>query len=359
VTFKLQTEIELIAAEELLAVLPGAENVKFGKNGSDATTAAVKLARAATGRDLVAVSEQPFHSVDDWFIGTTAMNAGIPAAHRALTVQFRYNDLASLAALFAEHEQKIACVLLEPATTTTDPAPGFLEGVRQLCDRHGALLVFDEIITGFRWAFPGAQALYGVRPDLSCWGKAVANGFPLSALTGRREVMELGGLRTEAHRVFLLSTTNGPETVSLAAHRAVLRAYADGDPIGVMERRGRLLADGVNEAARDLGVDGHLSATGRPSCLIFVTLDADGHPSQEYRTLFLQHLLQGGVLGQSFVVSAAHTVDDIEHTVEVARGAMLVYRKALEEGSARPFFAGRPVAPALRSHAAPRSVPGP
>ncbi|GIH91043.1 glutamate-1-semialdehyde 2,1-aminomutase [Planobispora siamensis] len=356
-SFTRPTELELAAAEEFLALVPAADMVKFGKNGSDATSAAVRLSRAATGRDLVAVCDQPFFSADDWFVGTLEMNAGIPAAVREQTLRFRFNDLDSLRGLFDAHEGRIACVVMEQATALAEPDPGFLQGVRELCDRHGTVLVFDEMITGFRWAAGGGQAVYGVRPDLSCWGKAIGNGFPISALAGRRELMELGGLRTDAPRVFLMSTTNGPETVSLTALRAVIRAYAETDPVGEMERRGRELAEGVNGAAREVGVDGHVAAVGRPSCLLFTTKDAEGRPCQAYRTLFLQELLRRGVLGQSFVVSAAHTPQEVEFTVGAAREAMLVYRKALERKGVDGLLRGRPVAPALRGRAAPRRLP--
>ncbi len=231
VNFTRPTELELLAAEEFLELVPGADMVKFAKNGSDVTTAAIRLARAATGRDDVAMCHQPFFSTDDWFMGTTEMSAGIPESTRKQSLRFHYNDLTSLKSLFAEHPGSIAAVILEAATTMAEPEPGFLEGVRALCDTHGAVLVFDEIITGFRWSVHGAQSLYGVTPDLSCWGKAIGNGFPISALAGRRELMELGGLNTDRDRVFLLSTTHGAETTGLAAFRAVLAAYRETDPI--------------------------------------------------------------------------------------------------------------------------------
>jgi glutamate-1-semialdehyde 2,1-aminomutase len=155
-SFSRPTELELRAAEDFLSFVPGADMVKFAKNGSDATTAAVKLARAATGRERIAICAQPFFSVDDWFIGTTQMDAGIPSTARS-TVQFRYNDLGSLRTLFTEHSGQIAAVVLEAATALAEPAPGFLEGVRKLCDDHGAVLIFDEMITGFRWSAGGAQ----------------------------------------------------------------------------------------------------------------------------------------------------------------------------------------------------------
>ncbi|WP_405496489.1 glutamate-1-semialdehyde 2,1-aminomutase [Nocardia sp. NBC_00511] len=352
VNFSRPTELELLAAQDFLDLVPGADMVKFAKNGSDATTAAVRLARAVTGRERVAVCDQPFFSVDDWFIGLTDMNAGIPAVS---TARFGYNDLPSLATVLDAGD--IACVVLEQATALAEPAPGFLEGVRALCDRHGALLIFDEMITGFRWSAGGAQQLYGVVPDLSCWGKAMGNGFPISALAGKREFMELGGLRTDAERVFLLSTTHGPETASLAAFRAVVHAYRTTDPVARMEAAGRRLADGVNAAAAELGIAEHLEARGRASCLIFLTRDAEGVASQPYRTLFLQELLDRGVLGQSFVVSAAHTDADIDLTIDACRAAAKTYRRAIDNGSVDGLLTGRPVAPTLRRHAAPRRVP--
>ncbi|GAA2143000.1 glutamate-1-semialdehyde 2,1-aminomutase [Nocardioides koreensis] len=357
VSFTRPTLLELRAAETFLEQVPGADMVKFAKNGSDVTTAAVKLARAATGRTRVArCASQPFFSTDDWFIGTTPMNAGTLEQERALTVGFRFNDLDSVRALLSEYPGEIACLILEPATALAEPAPGFLEGLRQLADRDGFVLIFDEMITGMRWSLHGAQDLYGVTPDLSTWGKALGNGFPISALAGRRELMELGGLRTDASRVFLLSTTHGAETAGLAAYLAVERAYRERDVVGEMERQGRTLAEAVSADIRAAGLEDHLAVAGRPSCLLFTTCGPDGEPSQEFRTLFLQELLRRGVLGQSFVVSAAHADDDIQITVDAVRGALPVYREALERGTATGSFHGRPVAPALREHSAPRQL---
>lgn len=354
VNFSRPTALELDAAEDFLGLVPGAEMVKFAKNGSDVTTAAVRLARAATGRVKIAACEQPFFSTDDWFIGTTPMDNGIPVSNRDTTVRFRYNDLDSLSAALAAGD--VAGVILEAATSTTEPHAGYLQGVRDLCDRHGSLLVFDEMITGFRWSERGAQTVYGVRPDLSCWGKAMGNGFPVSALAGKRDIMELGGLRTDSRRVFLLSTTHGPERGSLAAFRAVVTAYAEDDPIGRMEHAGRLLTEGVAAVVHEQGLDDYVQLTGRPSCLTFVTRDPDKEPSQAYRTLFLQELLDRGVLGQSFVTSAAHTDDDVERTVDAVRGALPVYRLAVERGTVDGLLRGRPVAPAIRQFASPRRL---
>ena len=226
VSFSRPTVLELAAAEDFLAVVPGADMVKFCKNASDATSAALRLARAATGREIVAMcADQPYFSSQDWFVGTLPMSTGVPATVRSLVRGFRYNDLASLRAIL--ESEPVACVILEAASALAEPEPGFLEGVRALCDRHGAVLVFDETITGFRWAAGGAQAVYGVIPDLSTWGKAMGNGFSIAALAGKRELMELGGLRTARPRAFVLSSTNGAETTGLAAFRAVVRAYTD------------------------------------------------------------------------------------------------------------------------------------
>ncbi|MBV0916560.1 glutamate-1-semialdehyde 2,1-aminomutase [Mycobacteroides chelonae] len=357
VSFSRPTVLEAEAAEDFLRTVPTAEMVKFAKNGSDVTTAAIRLARAVTGRTKVAACRQPFFSTDDWFIGTTEMNAGIPKSATDDIARFSYNDVDSLVTLFNRFPGEIACVIMEAASAAAEPAPGFLESVRSLCTDHGALLVFDEIITGFRWSRQGAQAVYGVTPDQSCWGKAMGNGFAIAALAGKRDYMERGGLRTDDPRTFLLSTTNGPEAVGLSAFRAVVQSYRDDAPVHAMEAAGRSLASGVAEITAELGVDEHIQTAGRSSCLTFTSLDPDRQPSQAYRALLLQELLRRGVLGQSFVISAAHTSVDIELTLEAVRGAAEIYRRALDAGGTDGFLVGPAVAPALRSLAEPRRIP--
>jgi glutamate-1-semialdehyde 2,1-aminomutase len=340
--------VEIEAAQRFLATVPTAEMVKFAKNGSDVTTAAVRLARAATGRRTIAICrDQPFFSTDDWFIGTTAMPAGIPAATNDMTVTFPYGDLAAVAELFAQHD--IACLVLE-AATQTDPPAGYLEGLRDLCTKHGVVLVFDEMITGFRWSEAGAQGVYGVTPDLSTFGKAIGNGFAVSALAGRRELMELGGLRDSRERVFLLSTTHGAETHSLAAAMAVMETYVEEGIAERLHALGARLAAGVRAAAANAGVGDHVLVRGRHSNLVFATLDADGKPSQEYRTLFLRQLILGGVLGPSFVVSSALSDEDIDRTVETVARACAVYRRALDAGDPLAHTGGRPVRPVFRPY---------
>jgi len=341
--------IEVAAAEEFLRCVPGLDMVKFAKNGSDATTAGVKLARAFTGRDLVAIcADHPFFSTDDWFIGTTPMSAGIPAAIQGLTRKFRYNDAASLERLFQEHPGQIACVVLE-AETSIAPQPGFLPAVRRLCDQHGALLMLDEMITGFRWDVGGAQKVHGLRPDLASFGKAIANGFSLGALAGRRDVMELGGLRHDKPRVFLLSTTHGAETHALAAAIATMQIYRREPVIETMYRQGERLRAGVNAAIARHAVEGCVEVMGRPCNLVFATRDPNRQPSQPYRTLFMQELIRRGVLAPSFVVSYSHSDDDIDRTIEAVDGALETYRRALSDG-VEPYLVGRPVKPVFRTH---------
>lgn len=342
--------IELECAQALLERLPNAEMVKFCKDGSDATSGAIKLARAHTGRDLVAIcGSHPFFSVDDWFIGASGMPGGIPQATRDLTFKFTYNDLASLEALFDAHAGQIAAVILE-AEKETVPAPGFLEGVRALCDRHGSVFVLDEMITGFRWHDGGAQAYYSIRPDLSTFGKGLANGFSVSALAGRRELMQLGGFDHDRERVFLLSTTHGAETHGLAAAIATMKVYREQPVVQTLWARGERLADGLRRAAEAAGVAQQVPILGKPCCLVFGSRDAQGQPSQPFRTLLMQEILRRGILATSLVVNYSHGERDIDQTVEAFAEAFVVYRKALDEGIEK-YLCGRPVKPAIRRFA--------
>jgi glutamate-1-semialdehyde 2,1-aminomutase len=343
--------VELDAAEAFLETVRGAQMVKFAKNGSDVTTAAVRLARAVTGRPLVAVCrEQPFFSTDDWFIGVTAMAAGIPEAIRELTLAFPYGDLAATEQLLRRYDGQIAGLILEP-TTQHDPPDKYLPALLELAHRYGALVIFDEMITGFRLSPSGGQGLFGVTPDLSTFGKALGNGFAVSALAGRRDLMERGGVRHEHERVFLLSTTHGAETHSLAAAIAVMRIHQKEDVPAQLRRLGQRLAAGVAEAAATAGVADYLVTRGRPENLVFATLDQELRPSQQYRTLFMRQLILGGVLGPSFVVSTALTDDDIDRTIDVVADASVIYRKALDDGDPTPWLEGRSIKPVFRTFA--------
>ena len=339
--------IEVEAAERLLEIVDGADMVKFAKNGSDVTTAAVRLARAYTGRDLIAIcKDQPFFSTDDWFIGTTDMKSGIPQQISDLTVPFPYNDLTALRELFERYPGRIAGVILE-AEAGDPPRPGFLAGVKLLCEQAGAVLIFDEMITGFRWHLGGAQKFHGVVPHLSTFGKAMGNGFAVSALAGKKEIMRLGGLEHDRDRVFLLSTTHGAETQALAAAIETIRIYREQGVVRCLWQQGELLRRLVNRSIANNRLEGFFELKGRPCNLVFVTRDENRNPSQAYRTLFMQEMIRRGVIAPSFVVSFSHSDLDIERTAEAVSEALVLYRKALDEGVDK-YLEGRPVKPVFR-----------
>jgi len=339
--------IELEAAEEFLSVIEGADMVKFSKDGSDATNGAVKLARAHTGRDIVAVcANHPFFSVDDWFIGSTAMSAGIPKVVQDMTVKFFYNDMESVEKMFAEYPDKIACVILE-AEKYAPPQDNFLHKLKDTCHKSGALFILDEMITGFRWHLGGAQKMYDSEPDLSTFGKALGNGFAISALAGKREFMELGGLHHEKERVFLISTTHGAENHALAAAIATINFYKNNDVIGRLDEQGRKLKEGVNKAAEEIGVNEHVQIIGPNCCSVFTSSDQDKKPSQPFRTLLIQEFMKRGLLMPSSIVSYSHSDRDINTTISKMAEGMEIYRKALDEGVEK-YLVGRPVAPAFR-----------
>jgi glutamate-1-semialdehyde 2,1-aminomutase len=274
------------------------------------------------------------------------MPAGIPEVTRPLSIHFSYNDLPSLTRTFEKYPGQIAAVILE-AETVTPPAPGFFDGLRALCDSEGTLLILDEMITGFRWHERGAQYLYAIEPDLSTFGKAIANGFPLSALAGRRDVMRLGGFAEDADRVFLLSQTAGAQPWALAAMLAVIDTFQRDQVAARLLRIGQQLRKGVEKVVADAGLSAYFELLGRDCNLVYVARDAVGRPSQEFRTLVLQELLERGILAPSFVVSAAHDSAAIDQTVAAVADLMPVYRKALDHGIGT-VLRGRPVRPALR-----------
>jgi glutamate-1-semialdehyde 2,1-aminomutase len=348
--------IEVACAEQFLRIIEGAEMVKFCKDGSDATSGAMRLARAYTGRDLIACcANHPFFSTDDWFIGTTVMNAGVPEVTRQLTLTFRYNEIDSAKALFDKYPGRIAAFILE-AARTEDPSEGYLQDLQRLCHANGALLVLDEMITGFRWDKGGAQRRYGIVPDLSCFGKALANGFSVSALAGKREFMRLGGLdHTDKPRVFLLSTTHGAETHALAAAIANMRVYEDEPVVEHLDHQGRRLMKGLNEAISRHGLENYVKILGKPCCLVYATLDQQGNPSQIFRSLFLQETIRRGVLMPSLVVSYSHTDALIDCTIDAIDGALAIYERALNDG-AEKYLVGRPSQIVFRKYNQPETA---
>ncbi len=341
-------KIEVDCAERLLSLVDG-DQVKFAKDGSTVTTAAVKLARAFTGREKVALcADQPFFSYNDWFIATTPVDAGVFSGDRGVGIGIRYNDIDSLERALAENRGQVACLIME-ASRTDEPEPGYLAAVREITRRHGVLLILDEMITGFRYHLGGAQALYDVKPDLAAFGKAMANGFSVSALVGRADVMRLGGLEHDVERVFLLSTTHGAENHALAAAIATMDYYEHNNVVDVLHDRGDQLRRGVEEVVSAHDVADYFGVGGRACNMYFYTRDQHGDPSQEFRTLFMQEMIKCGVLAPSFVTSFAHSVDDINKTVDAVDKALRVYRKALDNG-VEAFLVGPSIKPVYRKH---------
>jgi glutamate-1-semialdehyde 2,1-aminomutase len=349
--FSRPSPLEVEAAEMLVDIFPGLAMAKFGKNGSDANTGAVRLARAITGRTLVAYdASAPFLSIHDWFIGRTVMSAGIPDDIRRLTVPFELNDTASVERVFAEHPRALAAVVLEVARDAA-PAPGFMQTLRRLCDEHGTLLVFDEIVTGFRC---GRYALYpdlAVVPDFLSIGKGMANGYALSALLGRREYMERGGIRHDGERVFFLSTTNGPERSALAACLATVEFYRTHDVVGHLARTGRRLMEGLASAAARHRIADYVSASGAfPARPFLRFLDSGKQVSMAFRTLFLQELGRAGVFMPWICPSYRHGDAEIGRTLEAFDAACAVYARALENGSVNGLLVGAPTKPVFRRY---------
>ncbi len=351
VSFARPAAIEVKAAEKFLSIIDNAEMVKFSKDGSDATSGAVKIARAYTGRDLIAIcGDHPFFSVDDWFIGSTPIHGGIPDGVRELTVKFRYNDIESVKALIAQHPGQIACFILE-AERTDPPKDNFLHDLKRLAHEAGALFILDEMITGFRWHNKGAQRFYDIDPDLSTWGKGLANGFSVSALSGKREYMRLGDLeQTDFKRVFLMSTTHGGETHGLAAAIATMNVYETEPVVERLFAAGERLREGFEQASARHDLSAHVTIAGKACNLLFGTLDHDGRPSQEFRTLFLQETIKRGLIIPSLVVCYSHTDADIDQTIAAIDGAMGVYKRALDAGSVEGLLVGRPSDPVYRTY---------
>jgi glutamate-1-semialdehyde aminotransferase len=339
VTFSLSHELEIEVAERLTQLIPCAEQVRFGKNGSDATSAAVRLARASTGRDRLAVCG--YHGWQDWYIGTTSRDMGVPDAVSSLSHSFPYNDLDALRQLLESHEREFAAVIMEPMNSTF-PEPGYLEAVRDLVHSHGALLVFDETITGFRFHLGGAQSLFGVTPDLATFGKGMGNGFPVSAIVGREDVMRL------MEEIFF-SGTFGGETLSLAATTAVLTKLERDDIPGRLKRRGERLLQGVDTLINEQSLGDVFSLSGHPSWPFLHIASTEKTPDMETRTLLLQELFSHGILSLgTHNLSAAHSDADIDTIVSVYAELLPKLCSYATDGSVRDHLNSDPLKPLFK-----------
>ncbi|MDO8307684.1 MAG: aminotransferase class III-fold pyridoxal phosphate-dependent enzyme [Actinomycetota bacterium] len=322
VTLSLSHPLEEEVASRLVELIPCAEMVRFAKNGTDATSAAIRLARAATGREHVIACG--YHGWQDWFIGSTTRNLGVPAATQALTHAVPYNDLAAIDRVIAQYPDGVAALIMEPMTSTF-PEPGYLEGVRRITQDRGIVLVFDEMLTGFRFAPGGAQEYFGVTPDLAAFGKGLANGLPLSAVMGRRDLMML------MERIFF-SGTYGGETLSLAAARVVLGRMASGEPTDTLASVGQSLLTAI-DAARSPESQEVLAFTGHPAWLFLRWSVAHATTLNEVKTLFLQEMLRRGVLVLgTHDVTTAFTSVDIDHCARAYAESLDVIVDALADG---------------------------
>jgi len=339
--FSLPHPAEVELSETLAEIVPCAEMVRFGKNGSDATSGAVRVARAFTGRDKIACCG--YHGWQDWYIATTTMNRGIPGAVRDLTMTFTYNDLDSLKALFDRNPGEIAAVVMEPVGVV-EPEPGFLEGVREMARANGALLVFDEVVTGFRVALGGAQSHYGVTPDLACLGKAMGNGMPVAAVVGRADVMRL------FEQEVFFSFTFGGDVAALSAALATIGVIRSEPVIAHLWEQGRRLRDGYNVLSREIGVDGRTSAVGLPPRTVVTFTDEAGAVDLQLKSLFQQECVKRGVLftgGHN--ISYGHSAADIDQTLRVYRTVLAITAEAIATGRVDELLEGEPVRPVFRN----------
>lgn len=330
-SFSLPHPLEVQLAERLTRLIPCAEMVRFGKNGSDATSGAVRAARAFTGRERIACCG--YHGWQDWYIGSTTRNAGVPKAVRDLTHLFVYNDLVSLERLFAEHPDEFAAVIMEPVNFI-EPAPGFLHGVKDLAHRHGALLIFDEICSGFHFGLGGAQRIFGVTPDLACFGKAMGNGFPISCVLGRAEVMH------QFDEIFYSFTFAG-EVASMAAAMKVLDILERTDALAHIESNGRTLQEGLTVMANEAGIGQRIRVIGRPQWSLLKFSDANEGASPVLKNLFQQEAVKRGVLLlATHNLTAAHNTSAIQKTLEVYADVVKTLACWLEEPDLARFLEG-------------------
>jgi len=339
VSFSLPHPIEVEVAHTLCEIIPCAEMVRFGKNGSDVTAAAVRAARAYTHRDKVA--RCGYHGWQDWYIGSTDRHLGVPDAVRRLTLRFPYNDLEALHLLLKENRDEIACIIMEPVTFDA-PNPEYLEEVQTLCRKHKALLIFDEVITGFRFGLGGAQAFFGVTPDLACFGKAMANGFPLSAIVGRAEVMQL------FNEVFFSSTFGG-EAVSLIACQATIQQLRKGHAFDHIWRIGAILQEGVNRLAKAYVLSEHIHCAGFPPWTGIQIQGHDDDTSRLLRGLFQQEAIRRGILtaGNNFI-TLAHNDEIVAETLAAYEEVFHIFSESMEAGDLSSRLEGAPPQPIIR-----------
>lgn len=335
ITFSLMHPLEVELSEKIREVVPNAESVRFSKTGCDVTTAAVRVARAFTKREKVLCCG--YHGWHDWYIGVTDRDAGIPESVKDLTYTFNYNDIESLNQSI---DDDTACVILEPFVFE-EAKKDFLKEVQEVCKKNGTLLIFDEMWTGFRIAVGGAQEYFGVKPDLAVYSKAIANGMPVSVITGRQDIMRLFD-----KEVFFF-TTFGGEALSMAAAMATIDEIKSKDVPGRLNEQGKKLKDGYNKITEELGIG--FSKCNGYNCRTIITFDpALGNPL-EVKSLMQQEMIKRGILWGGFHnMCFTHSDEDINYTLEVYKDVLPVIRKAVEKNNVKDCLKGESVEPVFR-----------
>ena len=337
--FSLPSTLEAVVAEKITSLVPSAEMVRFGKNGTDATSAAIRLARAYTGRDYVAVCG--YHGWQDWFIGSTSRNKGVPKKTSALTLTFKYNDIKSLEKIFSKHPKGIAAVILEPMTNEF-PENKFLEKTKKLCRKYGAVLIFDETITGFRFSKGGAQELFQVTPDLSTFGKGIANGYPLSVVCGSREIMR------EMENIFF-SGTFGGELLSLAAANVVLGMHQKDEISPRLNKYGEELYQDLQKVIDQADMSGLLEIKGHPTWKFLEWKDGSEFTTPELKTFFMQEMFRSGIIILStHNVTLAHNKKIRGVIISKYERVLTLMKKAINSGNLKDKLEVVPLKPLFK-----------
>lgn len=337
ITFSLMHPLEVEVAQLINKVVPNAESIRYSKAGADVTSAAIRLARAYTGRNKVLCCG--YHGWHDWYISVTDRNKGIPQAIQDLSFTFNYNDIQSV---IDSIDEDTACVILEPFVFEA-PKDNFLHKLRDICTQNGTVLIFDEMWTGFRVAVGGAQEYFGVKADLACFSKAVANGMPISILTGKKEIMQL------LEKDVFFFTTFGGEALSLAAVKATVTEIIEKNVPEYLAKQGRKLKDGYNSIAQKLGMD-YTKCSGF-DCRTIITFDAEksGCNPLEMKSLVQQEMIKRGILWGGFHnMSFSHSDEDIQYTLNAYEDVLPILKKAVEEKNVKSYLRGEPVEPVFR-----------
>lgn len=335
ITFSLMHPLEVEVAELIHKVVPNAESIRYSKTGADVTSAAVRLARAFTKRDKVLCCG--YHGWHDWYISVTDRNQGIPQSIQDMTYTFNYNDIQSV---IDSIDDDIACVILEPYVFE-EPKDNFLQKLRDVCTKNGTILIFDEMWSGFRISLGGAQEYFKVNADLACFSKAVANGMPISILTGRKDVMSL-----LEHDVFFF-TTFGGEALSLAAAKATINEMIEKDVPAQLAKQGNKLKVGYNKIAEKLGMS-YTKCSGF-DCRTIITFDASAGNPLEMKSLVQQEMIKRGILWGGFHnLSFSHSDGDIEYTLKTYNEVLPILKKAVDENNVKGSLRGEPVGPVFR-----------